>query len=383
NAVVALVAAACHLLIFNMTWKRSRDLASTMFVVAVFAAGAAERWRGRPDVFSILFFIMMIGLLERREEKHAGLRYGGLALIWINFHPGAIIMPVFATVAALCGQTRTRIIQAACASIALLITPRGPIELVRLVYHTVTTGSLVPEWRPLWQQPFDQFQSDWFLLLVVIGVFVSNKPWQNKRAAPGLALLMTIRSYRLSYMLMAPVWLSTTPNPSVRRRQTFAVLAAVLILWVPVTKRWGAFARSRDLGASPWFGIYEPAYPVGSTDFIESRKLKGKLFHPVGWGGYLGSRLAPRNLSAHDGRISEWGYDLAKELLQFKTPEERERIRAKLEFEIAVVSPGLFQGKELEQYGGRWRPVYADNLGAVYIDTKGPNWLINKSCLGR
>lgn len=388
NSVVALVAAACHLVVFNLTWKRSRDIASSMLVVAVFAAAAAERWRGRPDVFSILFFIVMVALLNRSDhEKKGGLLYGGLALIWINFHPGAIVMPGFAIVAAFCGQTRKRMIQAGCAAVALLVTPRGPIELCKLVYHTVTTGSLVPEWRPLWQQPFEQFQADWFLLAVVVAIFLMDRPWRNKRGIPALALLMTIRSFRLSYMLMSPVWLAMSTRPSPRRQKIYAALAVVLILWGPVRKRSIAFNDSREIGASPWTGIYEPAYPVGSADFIESRKLEGNLFHPVGWGGYLGWRLAPRNKSAHDGRISEWGFETAKELLEFQSPQDREKIRAKLGFEISVVSlrqgAPFYQGKELEQFGGRWRLVYSDNFAAVFIDTQGPHWSVNKLRLGQ
>ncbi len=379
---VASVAALCHALVLRVTYQRCQHLAAAVLSTAIFAAASIHRWRGRPDVFSILFFILMMALLWGKKSKRSWLSYSLLTLIWINMHPGAIIMPAFALIAAHGSRERRFLTMAMGSCLALLFTPRGPIALAKLVYHTVTTGDLVPEWRPLWQLPGSQFQLEWMLLVVVLAVFVLQKPWRTSRSLSLLSLFMALRSFRLSYMFFVP----TTPDgrffASRRLDQSRFVLALILVLVLPLRNRWQAWQKSRDLGASPWTGIYEPAYPVHAADFIDSLGLKGRLFHPVAWGGYLGGRLAPRNQSAHDGRISEWGHKQAQELLDFGSPKARERLRRKLNFEIVVVSPGLLQGFELEAAGGRWRCIFADHLAAVYLDTLGEHWSTNRQLLG-
>ncbi len=377
-AVVALVAGACHGLVFHVTWRLTSDLVSSLFAVAVFAAGAVHRWRGRPDVFSILFFVLMAALLSRKPKDRDVVKFGVLALLWINFHPGAIIMPIFAIVSAWRGHKKTRIKQALLAAGAILLTPRGPIELAKLVYHTVTTGILVPEWRPLWQQPFDQFRAEWFLLLTVVVVFLAGRPWRKKATLPVLALLMALRSFRLSYMLFLPAMSAMAAKRTLVQRRVLLGLSVLLIAILPLHNRWNALQKSRELGLSPWSGLYQPSYPVAAANFLETHALRGKLFHPVAWGGYLGSRLAPRNRSAHDGRISEWGHDYATELADFSNSSLRESLRSKLGFEIFVASPGLMSGLELAGNGGRWQAIYADNQAAIYVDTQGENWAFNR-----
>ncbi len=90
---------------------------------------------------------------------------------------------------------------------------------------------------------------------------------------------------------------------------------------------------------------------------------------------------APNRKSGTEVLIQGNHIPYAAKLLDFRDPAGRERLREKLEFEIVVADPGFFSPFELAQNGGRWRPVYADNQAAVFVDTQGENWQYNSGRL--
>ncbi len=381
--VVALVAATLLALVFSETFRATRNEGAAALAAAFAAACSIHRWRGRPDVFSILLFFVILAIMERRASaRRRGLLFG-LTLLWINLHPGAIVVPLLCLARGLGENSRrwtaiarARLLDALACAVALCLTPRGPLETFELVRLTIETGPLVPEWLPLWRQPVAEFGREW----VLAGALVLFALWARPRRRLGLDLLglaLGLRSFRLLYMLtpLLDSGLARVARP--RHRPVLMTAALLLVVAFPLADRWSWYRKTVERGDSPFVALYAPHYPVAAADFIERHRLEGRLFHPVAWGGYLGWRLAPRNRSAHDGRISLWGKARAEAMLDFLSVAGRERLRAELGFEILVVAPGLVTREELAALGGRWLAVQSDKTAAVFIDVRGPHAAAN------
>ena len=385
--LIAIVAALSHVLVLSLAWRPRLGLVTALFAVAVFAACSFHRWRGRPDIFSLLFFLLILKLLTRPASRKDLLLYFLTCLCWINLHPGAILAPMFAALAAFGGQVGGRLRQALAALIAISLTPRGPLETWKLVRQTAATGPLVPEWQALWKQEFNVVWVEWITLVLLLSatVWLGRGAWRRSKGCVALAafaVFMALGSLRLLYMILAltTLWQGST---SKRQRQCLVVVTVFLVLALPLNKRWIWFQRCRDLGASPFVALYEPHYPVGAASFIAQYGLEGRLFHPVTWGGYLGLELTGKNQSAHDGRISLWGYDLAADLLDHRSAQRRAVLRERYGFEIIVEVPGALNPDEFVASGGRWLPVYSDIVAAVYLDVHGKHGSANKKRLSR
>jgi hypothetical protein len=141
----------------------------------------------------------------------------------------------------------------------------------------------------------------------------------------------------------------------------------------------GAFALVASLSL-PWlrplgvlypperWPVQDPALPVAAADFA-SRLDATRLYNTMDWGGYLAWRLAPRQRIFVDGRFQLYPPELYQDY-----------------FAIARAEPGW--DERLDRYGvdgllvsrtaqrdllralsgdARWRPVYCDDLAAVYL----------------
>lgn len=382
--LAAVFGGAC-LLTAALARRRTACVELVWLAVAVFIAAALLRIRGRPDVFSIAGVLVLLGLLDRAPSRRTTALFAALGLVWVNLHPGVVAAPALTALTAFGGRVRARLVQAAALALGACVSPRGPFTTVEIAWRTVRTGPLVPEFRSPFVQDPAAFADEWCLLAGVAATVV----WAATRrprgagalalAAAGLA--MAARSTRLLYML-APAFLAALPalDRAVRarppRRRAAAALAAVLVLAFPVRDRLAAAASARDVGLSPFADLYEPRYPVEATRFLAAYDLRGNLFHPVGWGGYLGLHLAPRYRTAHDGRITLFGRELAEELLEFNDPRMRRVLTERLALEILVVPHSMIPRDD-----PRWVVVHSDPVAVVLIDSRGPNAEHNAAAL--
>ena len=376
--LIALTAAAIHFLCFLFAERITRDGAAAFLVTAVVAALSVQRWRGRPDIDSLLFFYLMLLFLEGSSGWRRRIQLALTTLVWVNVHPGAIVAPVLVLARAFgrklpdATTLRDRGLDAFACLLVLPLTPRGPLETIELVRLTVETGPLVPEWLPLWDHPIASFPVAWLLVAAIALLYVWKRPFE-RLALDAMSFLMALRSVRLLYMA-GPAAASALRGFARPRFRRILLLAGVVIFVAgPLANRYQWLQKTAARGDSPFVALYEVHYPVAAADFIERLGLEGRLFHPVAWGGYLGWRLAPRNRSAHDGRISLWGLERAEHMQDRATPKKREALREELGFEILVVAPGELRGSETVAGGGRWLPIHADPLAAVYLDTRGPH----------
>jgi hypothetical protein len=405
RALVAGVAGLLLVVVHRIAARRTgrRNLAA--LAVALTAALALHRFRLRPDVFSLLMAVLVLDRLDRGAEGGEGadgahrraLVLFALCALWTNLHPGVVVAPLFA--AALWGLHRRR--RGGLALLACLLgaslRPRGPLDLIDIAWETARTGPLVPEWSGLWKLDFGTFLGEWLLLLGIGALWFATSLRGARRLSAAallefLALGLGARAVRLLYFLAWPAIGALerlAPRLEGRPLANRAVwlLALLLIVLMPGRDRVDAALRAREAGLSPWADVYEPNYPRGAADFLAGHRLQGRLFHPVKWGGFLGRELMPHYRSAHDGRITYFGKELAAELLGFADPALRPGIVDRHGLEILVLPPGLLRPDEIlaagqrPEGGRRWLPLYADPVAAVFMDARGEHATANLDTL--
>jgi len=108
-------------------------------------------------------------------------------------------------------------------------------------------------------------------------------------------------------------------------------------------------------------------YPVDAATFLKSVKVKGRLYNPAGWGGYLSYHLFPGYRVFADGRRVEVGEEVNWDGLRLLSrSDDGEPLFRKYRIEIAIIpmrwyvsSPALARD--------RWYLAYRDDIAVVLL----------------
>ncbi len=351
-----------------------RELAFLLFAVA--AAAATHRIRLRPDLFSLVGVLWLLSLVLEEPTRRRAVFVFLLVLVWAQLHPGVLIAPVLAGIVAVGPEFRRRWHQPILAAAALCLTPRGPVDTFDLLFETLKARSLVSEWNPLWALPFKDYAYAWVLVAACGLAFLSasRRLWRQTPGLWGLAgfgLLGPFRGYRLLHLVVPSLLVSLSalesmiPRGRWVRRSIWAA-AVALVVAVPFKDRMERALACRRFGLSPFAALYEPNFPVQATRFLEETGLEGRVFTPVRWGGYVGLHLSPPPRLAHDGRVSLFGVDLARELSRWRRPGELGRLGEDFGIEILILPV-----EDANVPTGRWVPVHSDPVAVVFVDRRG------------
>lgn len=276
----------------------------------------------------------------------AALWLGSVA--WINLHSSALIVPALLSVAA-AGGAVDRVdrvagragrlawgswIAAAVALAACVLQPTG-LGLLRYVEQTVTINAVSEEWQPLltldsWRG-FPSAVLGWWLLLAATlaagvaerrrpaagdakpgpspamppaGVAEPRRPVLVPASFPGfwasLACLYLAAGHRrmVLFYFVPALWLAprlvaawAAASSRARRLLAATAVAATAVL---------AFVELPDAVAHG--PLRAGLYPEQATGFLAAADLDGRLFHDLGWGGYLELYRFPRQQVFADGR---------------------------------------------------------------------------------
>lgn len=314
----AAVAASIFAIGFAFVRRRS-DLTVAMAFCCVSWAGALATLDARPSAFGALMSVLAIVAAERRST----ILFAIVTAIWINLHPSALIAPLIALL-----LTRRIPIVAASAA-ALLLNPYGirgvlaPLELTA----RVSSGAFVnAEWLP---SPIGVFP----LLYLAMGV-----------AALVLAKTDAPREHVWRFALLAVFALLAAR--SVRNQNLF--FAALPLLVVPafprLDQRWRAIAGS-VAGAALLLaivttphgaGVPEGRFPRRSAGIIKAHGLKGNVYNPDQFGGFLIWTFYPERRVLTDGR-NELHHAYIAELGTARNDERAwRRLIAKYRIDLAV-----------------------------------------------
>jgi tetratricopeptide (TPR) repeat protein len=394
----------------------------------------AIRTRPRADMFTVMLFAAFLALLWQ-QHRTGGARLWLLPVLmifWVNLHLGFIaglaLIAGYVVVEALelpwpeRRKPALERLQAswpwlAAAFAATLVNPWGwGIWEALLRQQAAMTEQL--QWIPEWGAA----QLNWTV--------VSTSLWpRNPGGAFHLMLLVAVVAVPLALLqrqLGAAVLLGGAASLAVRHIRFEALLASVVVVVagsvlartfaaLPARMRslrvgsiecstgltigTALFAaglaclRSADLvsnrtylsstdlgsfgsGLSWWF-------PERAAAFVERENLPGQIFNSYNEGGYLTWRLGPKYLDYIDGRAIPFGRELVQRNNKLMTmpPDSPEWQKEAEAYNInTVVTPlGRYNGLQLfpalRQFctNSAWRPVYLDEVAAVFVRVRPEN----------
>lgn len=242
--------------------RRNEPTSIALHVLAF--AGAMPTFDFRPSSAAAL--LVACAITARSWIAHAA-----IALLWINIHPSALLAPVIALLV-----TR-RVAPVIASSIALLINPHGihaitaPLELLSFVQGGTFVNA---EWLP--SNPA-QFPLLFIAIAIALIAFITNKQrdWFSI-ALLAMFTVLAIRGVRNQPLFFAAFPLLVTPALQFERiRPAIAHLATALMLVF-------AFLTSaHTIGVSP------QRFPIEAVARLQSSALRGNIYNPDQFGGFL------------------------------------------------------------------------------------------------
>jgi hypothetical protein len=287
-------------------------------VTSAFSAlGSSFAWGIRPVIFTLLFFAVLVGALQRESQERRLLWLAPLvAALWANLHVlfiGGVTLVAFAALCRTIEGRPSRLlwIAASLSLVASLANPYG-WHLLGQVWTMARQPAVAPE--------VGEFQSPDFrgelalplfaFLLPSVAVLALSRErltlFELGTYVGSLALgLVVQRNMALFAILGAPVVArrleGLLPRPAPRERRQHRLPLRILNLTLLA---WGLlYAASEAPRSSRWADVVESGrFPVAAAEFVAARYPGARLFNDFDWGGYLIYRLYPPTRVSIDGR---------------------------------------------------------------------------------
>jgi len=275
--------------IAGLSWLRALFIAALFTLVLRFSenllltalafAGAMPVIDLRPSGVAALFVVLAIAV----ARKNNAILYAVLTVLWINVHPSALLAPVIALLL-------TRKVPITLASVvALLVNPYGiygvlaPLRLLTFV----GSGTFVnAEWLPSAPLTFP---------LLYASIAIAAVVFAMKREDPGRVLLALLLAFlAVRHVRNQPLWFAAFPllvAPSMRAipRALEYVASAALLAFV-------AIRGDHRLGVSPF------RFPLQAVARLKASGLRGNVYNPDQFGGFLIWSFYPERRTLTDGR---------------------------------------------------------------------------------
>ncbi len=413
-------AAACAGTVALLIWRRSA-LAAALAILAI--PVIVLRTGPRAEMFTIVLFAAFLTVLWRQHETgRARLWLLPLLMIaWVNLHRGFaaglglmggyVLVEVLEMVwperrRAAADRLRYAWPWLLATVAATVVNPWGAgiyHALLRQERATAALTQSISEWVParlnwtLASMSFSLRNPDgaFYVLLLVAAVALLLALWRRQLGAAVLlsgAALMAIRHIRFQALFAevvvvvgGAVLASALAGRWERIRQTrlgsFAVIGLAYCVVGLACLRAGDLVSNRSYlgstnlstfgwGLSWWF-------PTDAAAFMERENVPGRMFNSFNEGGYLTWRLGPKYPDYIDGRILPFGPQLFERNQQLMStpPDSPEWQREAEQYDInAIIVPlARYNGLELfpvlRQFcaSPTWRPVYLDEVSAVFV----------------
>lgn len=391
-----------------------RGSAATAAVAILAVPVIAWRTGPRAEMFTVLLFAIYLSVLwEHYQTSRARLWLLPLLMVaWVNLHPGfaagLVLMAAFVAIDSLemWGSVEARVAAVArlrsslpfylATAVATLANPWGwriYSELVRQNRAMALHSVWIAEWGAV---PMNRValgaifsprsaQSTFYLLLLVAAIAALIGFWQRK---PGPALLVIgavyvgvqhSRMYALTACVVVVIGgaLLSEAAPQMFSPQLlrFAAVSFAVLLALLVFVRASDIMRNRRNVAWTFGTGFGWQFPERAAAFIEREKLPGEVFNTYNEGGYVVWRLGPERRDYVDGRALPFGPNIFR--------HEGELVHSSLDSEVwqgeaeryninTILLPlNRFEGtlSSLKSFCNSrdWRPVYLDEVSAVFV----------------
>lgn len=376
----ALVLAAFAVALWHLRRQGLRLSTAGLLLLPVVLAMAPGVIPVRPQLFSYLFFALVLAALRLAEEGRTRWLVAAPVAVaaWSNFHGGVLaglgVVTAWAVARAALGGGPSRerflaLVAAAACVPAAAANPYG-LELLRFLLATATVPRPeITEWAPIAPASVRGFSYLVLLGLAGAGLFFTTRPRR-----PG--------------MVAALVASAAMPLVSVRHLQLFAVAMVVVVgehlasavasaagraLPRPLTAAAGALgvAAAAVLSATSLANYrairLKPEYPVRAVAWLQASGVAANLAVHFDWGEYVIWHLGPRVRVSVDGRRETLYSDAVyAENLEFRTGGgDWARLVRRPQTDLALVSTALPVMENLRAEPG-WEVVYEDPVCGLF-----------------
>ena len=307
TVVKALVSAGLFVLLALYVGRSSSILVACVVAIAAWQ-GAAHRIDVRPESAALLLLPLAISIALERPTPRRTTLLALLTLLWINLHPSALLIgPIL--VLTIAGDAmgsgsdlrkfpwRARLTQVVACGLALLLNPYGaqgiaaPVDLARFLNQSGLTNL---EWLP---------SSPLLFPLVFVATVATPMLWwfSGDRRGTAARLLVFflfaflairfVRNHAFFFVALPVILAPWLPRVAgIRARSALAAMGgiAVILVWI----------GHRPAGLGPDTNTF----PVSAVDLLNKSGLRGNIYNPDQFGGYLIWNAYPERRTLTDGR---------------------------------------------------------------------------------
>ena len=413
--LLASVAVLCFtsLLLFQFIRRQAGNDLIAFAVTLLSVFGMSIHFLARPHLFSFLFAVILLGLIESRRMSGRSAPWIAIPLfvLWANVHPGfavgLIILAAYTAAELLGAITSTKpeerrfrmtgfqrycLLTAACA-IAPLANPYGYHLYAHMLSFLSDPYVLrhVAEYMPI---DFRMPPGRAFELMLMLGAPAAVAPLRYRQFAPlmlyvfwahlGLMASRNVPFFMIAMAAPVAVWLEQVvaaiaeapvaesirqaadgfrrfaaefrEDDRTARINLFSLGAMVVI-----------FLLLRSPGAPPKFQAhYDPeSYPEAALPAVRQLGPSARVFSTDLWGGFLVYRI-PGERIFWDGRVDFYGtaYNQAAVDAAMGRPDWIKTLAGN-RITAALIPPGLPLATLLAGSPG-WRPVYRDQTAVLF-----------------
>ncbi|MEX2555735.1 MAG: hypothetical protein WEB06_08890 [Actinomycetota bacterium] len=325
----AVMLTAVYVLVARLIHRRMGEGMGTWALFGLVAYAGGANWTERPNLFSFLLFVVLLGLLDRHDRSIWW--FVPMAAVWANLH-GMVILGV-GTVAVVCVAEALKAatrwegadrdwakrlgLVALASSVATFANPRGP-ELIAHAFRLVRDVSqLVTEWA---SPDFHEITTIlWMVLLLITVAALAMHPTRPDPTDLALALSFTVlglqaaRNLAVSAIVLGMVAArylpgaldamrpERPPRPASQASPLVGAVALVVTLGALVMVVAADFPRSDR----PQDIVDAEEYPFDSLEALNRPGVR--VFAYDFWAGYLIDTAWPDVRVYHDTRVDMYG----------------------------------------------------------------------------
>jgi hypothetical protein len=367
----AALAALLPALFFGLLRREGVERALALAAACLFLVLVQGRFQVRPHMINMSFLLLMYGylfVLRPQLELRQLLGVFAATLLWVNLHSGALLFSAFVVLYVVVealqqwvgwrtplsddlggGDRRRLAALALLASAPLLLTPNH----LRLIPYYLETARINQELSLEWVSILRHWGQGTFVLeaVALIAVVAPATAFYTVRrqSLSELALVLTatalpFKSQRFLWLYFIPLlflvrelsrWarLAAEGAPGERRRlaASLLVVALGLLAAAPVLLSTVDLRHPLRRFEAEW-NVASRRFPTAALSFLDEVNLRGRLFNPNRWGGYILLRTYDKYPTFVDGRWVTIGEQVVRDSKR-----------------IALRRDGTFQ--KLDEYG--------------------------------
>ncbi len=415
------------LLLFLMTYRRDRILLGVYTLLLVMLV-YQSRFTLRPDLFSLLFFVIYMGILAfHLDKKRSIIVLAVIQTLWANMHGYFFIGPVLILIALIAETIKRhcplpyqwnqvgRLSDNEYRNLGILflvvtgvcfINPygvQGALYPVQVLFHSASDTKIFFKYISELQPPFTKdfmgelLENVHYKLLILMSAFTF---FFNRRKIDisvffvwVLFLVFSLIAIRNMVFFACAAYLVIMVNsmsivvkdivPLYFTAKKFEYITSILvkialICWILNTATdfsnrgyfdYASFTFKSEIG-----GVSTRAYPTRAVDFMLAQGIRGNVFNDFNSGAYLVGRMHPQVKVFIDGRTEVYGANFFEYYRKIWLDGDRRTLddaikRYNLTAALLNGAKQTINPKVIKLFYGLkdWKLVYFDEDGMVFL----------------